>query len=108
MITVDPLPWSGDPVELVDDGDQRLAEALADGQQHRPRWQRDAACRGHDIDIFFPTRGQPTELARAICSTCIVADACREWALAQPDHGVIAGMSGKQRRRLRADRKRAA
>ncbi len=109
MTTVDPLPWSGDPVELADDSDTRLAEALAFGQRHRPRWQRRAACHGHDVDLFHPRRGQSSEPAKAICSTCTVVTDCLTWALDQPgDHGIAAGMSGSQRRRLRAERKRGA
>ncbi len=91
----------------LDDSDQHLAEVIADGQQHRPRWQRDAACRGVGVGSFFPTRGEPTELARAICSTCTVIDSCMTWSLAQrDDHGIAAGMSGRQRRQLRVERKR--
>ncbi len=96
-----------DPARL-DDSDQLLAEVIAVGQQHRPRWQRDAACRGVDPSVFFPARGASAEQAKNICDDCIVLDECRTWGLDQPDHGVIAGMSGKQRRRLRADRKRGA
>ena len=93
----------------LDDSDVRLAEAIADGQQYRPRWQQHAACRGVDTATFFPSRGEPTELARAICSACPVIADCRDWALAQrDDHGIAAGLSGRQRRQLRAERKRGA
>jgi len=93
----------------LNDSDQRLAEAIADAQHHRPRWQRDAACRGAAVDLYFPARGEPTEPARTICSTCTVIAECRNWALAQrDDHGIAAGLSGRQRRQLRAERKRGA
>jgi len=93
----------------LDDSDQRLAEAVADAQHRRPRWHQHAACRGVDTATFFPSRGEPTELARAICSACPVIADCRDWALAQrDDHGIAAGLSGRQRRQLRAERKRGA
>ncbi len=111
-----PLPLrTGERVEELhhlhhlDDSDRRLAEAIADGQQHRLRWQRDADCRGVGVVTFFPTRGEPSELARAFCSACSVIAECRDWALAQrDDHGIAAGMSGRQRRQLRAERERGA
>ncbi len=109
VVTIHDLSYFGDPAELVDDSDRRLAEVIADGQHHRPRWQRVAACRGVDVATFFPTRGEPSELARAFCSACSVIAECRDWALAQrDDHGIAAGMSGRQRRQLRAERKRGA
>lgn len=92
-----------------DYGDTRLAEAIADGQQHRPRWQQHAACRGHDVAVFFATRGESSEPARAICSSCPVIDDCLTWALDQADHhGIAGGLTGRQRRRIRADRNRGA
>ncbi len=107
--SIDLIHYWRDPAELIDDSDQRLAEAIAAGQRHRPRWQQHAACRGHDVDLFHPRRGQSSEPAKAICSTCTVVTDCLTWALNQPgDHGIAAGMSGSQRRRLRAERKRGA
>jgi len=70
---------------LDDDGDRRLAEAIADGRQLRPRWQRHAACRGVDVDLFHPRRGESSAQAKLICSTCDVVDACRQWALTELD-----------------------
>jgi len=103
-MSAEPLPWFGDPVELVDDSDSRLAEALAAGQQLRPRWQRRAACRGMDANIFHPRRGASIEPAKAICAGCIVLDECRSWSLTQPEPGgILGGYGGRQRRQLRAD-----
>ncbi len=107
-MNAEPIGWSGTPADIIDDGDTRLAEAIADGQHHRPRWQRHAACRSHDVSLWFPTRGESAEQAKNICDDCIVLDECRTWGLDQPDHGVIGGLSGKQRRRLRAERARRA
>jgi len=109
-----PLPLrTGERVEELhhlhhlDDSDTRLAEAIAAGQQHRPRWQRHAACRGYDVSLWFPTRGESAEQAKNICDDCIVLTDCLTWALDQPaDHGIAGGLSGRQRRRLRAARTR--
>lgn len=106
--SIDLIHYWRDPAELIDDSDRHLAEVLAAGQQHRPRWQRHAACRGVDQSVFFPVKGASTEPARAICSACPVLDDCLTWSLDQrDDNGVIGGLSGKQRRRIRAERARA-
>ncbi|MDQ3350745.1 MAG: WhiB family transcriptional regulator [Actinomycetota bacterium] len=89
------------------DSDQRLAEAIADAQHHRPRWHQHAACRGGDTATFFPVHSETAGTARAICSTCPVIDECLTWALGFEAHGVAGGLSARQRRQLRAERKRA-
>lgn len=90
---------------LADDADVRLAEAIADGQQHRPRWQRHAACRGTDVAVFFPVRGASSSEARAICSSCPVLTDCRRWSLTQPEPaGILGGYGGRQRRAARRAR----
>lgn len=103
------LGYFGDPAELVDALDVAAAEFSRRITALRPGWMRNASCRGVDQSIFFPTRGESAELARSICSTCPVVDSCMTWSLAQPDdHGIAAGLSGRQRRQLRAERKRSA
>lgn len=64
----------------------------------------DAACKGSDLDLFFPRRGRPAGPALAVCGTCPGADACRAWAIGAPTalRGIWGGLSEKQRRRLRA------
>lgn len=81
----------------------------------RPAWQRDAACAEHDPSLWFPpppTPGLNTSAmaarAKAICAGCLVVDECRAWALAQHEagvdlHGVWAGLSAPERRRLVAE-----
>lgn len=67
-------------------------------------WRHQAACRGTDPDIFFPngTTGpmwREVERAIAICRTCPVQGACREWALrTNQDVGVWGGMTENERR----------
>ena len=70
----------------------------------RPAWHADALCREHPEVSFFPDRGEPTEPAKAVCSTCLVHADCARWALDQDAQlaGIWAGSSGKQRRTIRA------
>lgn len=66
-------------------------------------WRDEAACRGHDPDIFFPERGASLEAARAICSACSVFDP--RWAQGLYEkHGVWGGTSERERRRIRRAR----
>ena len=44
----------------------------------RPDWHAQAACRGVDVNIFFPGVGESTWTAKALCGTCRVAEPCRE------------------------------
>jgi len=74
-------------------------------------WQRDAACRGLGIEesraLFFPSRGDSIEEAKAICQHCPVTEQCLEFALANNCIGVWAGTSDRQRRRMRSSSRRA-
>ncbi|KAB7850351.1 WhiB family transcriptional regulator [Streptomyces mobaraensis] len=75
-------------------------------------WRRDAACQGHDPELFFPIGTdapamRQTEQAKAVCFGCPVIDACRAWALdTHQDHGVWGGTSEAERRAYH--RRRAA
>jgi hypothetical protein len=74
-------------------------------------WKQFANCRGMDVNLFFPTRGQhPSVLtkAKAICEGCPVKRACLVVALAaEPDSwGVFGGTTAKTRREIRKQVKR--
>lgn len=74
-------------------------------------WMADASCQHFDREWWFPGRGDyaTTAKAVAICNDCPVRVACLEYALSHNErHGVWGGRSERQRRRLRAQRKRAA
>lgn len=43
-------------------------------------WIHQAACRGHDPELWFSTRPSKTKTALAVCRTCPVIGECREWA----------------------------
>lgn len=67
----------------------------------RPGWHVRAACRDVDKAVFFPTRGQSLEPARAICAMCEVQTHCLEEARRDPEtRGVWAGTSLRERRRM--------
>jgi WhiB family redox-sensing transcriptional regulator len=69
----------------------------------------DAACRGADTTLFFPVSDTYADEAKAICSTCPVAQQCLEFAIEthQPD-GVWGGMTAIERHRLVRRRQRVA
>lgn len=43
-------------------------------------WIHQAACRGHDPELWFSTRPSKTKTALAVCRPCPVIGECREWA----------------------------
>lgn len=71
----------------------------------RPAWQEEALC--HDkTEIFFPERYEhynTIAAARRICAKCPVSEKCLAYALELPHpwHGVYAGLTPKQRMRLK-------
>lgn len=68
-------------------------------------WRHDAACLGHDPELFFPSgltapAWQELERAKAICRDCPVRAHCLQWALdTGQDAGVWGGLSENERRR---------
>ena len=69
----------------------------------RPGWYLQAACRGHDTNLFFPAPGDPAHAAKALCGGCPVQVLCR--AVAESDRslqGIWGGTSARDRRRSRA------
>lgn len=74
-----------------------------------PRWSDSANCRGVDVSLFYPERGEPVDEAKAICDGCVVRDQCLEYALARGEkHGIWGGKAERERRILRRERKAAA
>jgi hypothetical protein len=76
-------------------------EARIDQRSWRPR----AACRTEKTRLFFPGRGDAASLAAAkeVCSRCSVAPQCLTDNL-EVESGVFGGLSGRERRELRAAR----
>ena len=66
-------------------------------------WRYRAACRGADLDLFFPGRGESAEPARRVCARCPVREPCLDYALRHGiTHGIWGGLAERDRRALRS------
>ncbi|MEV4161440.1 WhiB family transcriptional regulator [Nonomuraea dietziae] len=68
-------------------------------------WQDKALCAEVDPDLFFPVCDDARSAANAkkICAACPVRNECLTYALVRGErYGVWGGMSGQERRELRA------
>jgi len=77
----------------------------------RPRWMRNAACRGQGFDPWFPPTeiGEEADFARRVCSGCHVRPECLDYALAAGiRHGLWGGLSAKERAALARSRRQPA
>lgn len=72
----------------------------------RPAFWYDAACLGAGVDLWYPTQGEVSREARAVCASCPVREECLEWALENHEHGVWGGTNDRQRRKIRRERRR--
>jgi WhiB family redox-sensing transcriptional regulator len=67
------------------------------------RWRELAACRGADLDLFFPGRGESAEAAQRVCARCPVRPPCLDYAISNRIvHGVWGGLTERERRALRS------
>jgi WhiB family transcriptional regulator, redox-sensing transcriptional regulator len=69
-------------------------------------WMANAACRGLDVNLFFPDRGdiEGAHTAKRVCVGCPVRHECLEWAMTQPGYkeaGILGGHTAKERSRIR-------
>ena len=105
MTVMDGTVYRGD---WNDDG--HISELFA--LLERPAWMARAACRGMDPNAFFPERGEPTGPVKAVCAGCPVQAECLVYAETVVDNtrptGIYGGMSGRERRRRREQRRLAA
>ena len=68
-----------------------------------PAWHERAACRGMDVEVFFPEAGGQlqAEAAKRVCARCPVTAECLADALKSGlAHGVWGGMSARERKRM--------
>jgi hypothetical protein len=85
-----------------------IADAVVAKQK---AWRMDAACRGTDVDFFFPKQSHSTlqTKARAMCKSCPVIEECiDEWKqmpVAMQRHGMWFGTTDNERRLMRDLRK---
>lgn len=67
-----------------------------------PDWWEQSVCKGVNPDLFFPTRGESSDPAKAVCARCPVDVECLQQALVDREvHGVWGGTSEKERREIR-------
>ena len=67
------------------------------------RWRQRAACRGTDLDVFFPERGETAGPARQLCARCQVRQPCLDYALSNRiTHGIWGGLTERERRPLQS------
>ena len=67
------------------------------------RWRDQAACRGADLGLFFPERGESAEPARQICARCPAREPCLDYAVTNRIvYGVWGGLTGRERRTLQS------
>ena len=69
-------------------------------------WRERGLCAQTDPEAFFPDKGGSTREAKRICAGCEVRAECLEWALTNDERfGIWGGLSERERRPLRRDRK---
>ena len=73
------------------------------------RWRELAACRGIDLEVFFPERGESAGPARRVCAACPVRQPCLDYAISNRiSHGIWGGLTERERCALRSGWVRAA
>jgi len=73
------------------------------------RWRELAACRGTDLEVFFPGRGETAGPARQVCAACPVRQPCLDYAISNRiTHGIWGGLTERERRAMRSGWVRAS
>ncbi|MGH2753893.1 MAG: WhiB family transcriptional regulator [Actinomycetota bacterium] len=68
-------------------------------------WQERGACRGIDVDLFFPVVEHEAVEAKAICSMCPVQSRCLEFSIAAGERfGIWGGLTTQERKDLMSAR----
>jgi len=106
--TARPRSPSADPLRVVVDQHGGLTTDLL-------AWQRHAACRGLEAEIFYPPESDAASdddaafEAKAVCAACAVSGECLEYAIAvREKEGVWGGQTAAERVRIIRRRRRAA
>ncbi len=72
-------------------------------------WKKKANCLGIDPELFYPERGVSSSNAKSVCNGCVVKKECLEFALRNGEKfGIWGGLSERERRILRRERRMAA
>ena len=106
--TASPRSASANPIRVVVDQHGGLTTDLL-------AWQRHAACRGLEAEIFYPPEfdgagdDDGAFEAKAVCAACAVSGECLEYAIAvREKEGVWGGQTAAERVRIIRRRRRAA
>lgn len=104
---------------------RRNSDTVQPDQQPRPfldgltdaqPWRRDALCGQTDPEAFFPEKGGSTREAKAVCNgqtarglgPCPVRAQCLQHAVDNDERfGIWGGLSERERRKLKRDRRPA-
>ncbi len=77
--------------------------SLAVPARFAARWRELAACRGIDLEVFFPGRGESARPARQVCAACPVRQPCLDYAITNRiAYGIWGGLTERERRALRS------
>jgi WhiB family redox-sensing transcriptional regulator len=77
--------------------------SLAAPARFAARWRELAACRGADLEVFFPGRGESAGPARQVCAGCPVRQPCLDYAITNRIvHGIWGGLTERERRTLQS------
>jgi WhiB family redox-sensing transcriptional regulator len=77
--------------------------SLAAPARFAARWRELAACRGTDLEVFFPERGESAGPARRVCAACPVRQPCLDYAITNRIvHGIWGGLTERERRALQS------
>ena len=80
----------------------------AGGVEDGAEWRLSALCGETDPEAFFPEKGGSTRDAKRVCASCDVRAECLEFALTNDERfGIWGGLSERERRRLRLQRRDA-
>lgn len=87
------------------DGWAALADLIRMVDQRRPAWQKDALCQEYPDISFFPEAGGSSDAAKEVCSRCLVAEPCLDYAMEMGiNHGIWSGVQGASLTRMRKAR----
>lgn len=76
---------------------------------HDTSWMLQGACNGTDPNLWYADRGEAVDQAKAVCSGCVVREACLEYALGNREQeGVWGGLAPLERRAVQRQRATAA
>jgi WhiB family redox-sensing transcriptional regulator len=80
---------------------------MSESSSHSFDWRMEASCLDVAPEMFFPVGGSDEALkqlheAKRVCTSCLVRDACLQWAdNTGITHGVWGGLSEDERRSLK-------